>query len=143
MKLFARMKDGGPESRVWGYWLIESKRFFSIVLLHFKDGSREAYHSHAFNAISWVLSGQLTEWPFGRGSIGYNLYEPSLKPVWTPRHMMHRVVSLGDTWVISFRGPWANTWREYIPETKEILTLTHGRKVIATQRESAWTPAAE
>ena len=49
MKLFKYMKDGGPESTVWGYFLIEIKSLFTIVLLHFKNGSREAYHNHAFN----------------------------------------------------------------------------------------------
>ena len=34
---------------------------FSIALLVFEDGSREAYHEHAFNCVSWVLSGHLSE----------------------------------------------------------------------------------
>jgi hypothetical protein len=35
-----------------------------------------------------------------------------------------------STWVLSFRGPWANTWREFIPSAQRWLTLTHGRRVI-------------
>ena len=42
MKILNIAKDGGPESNVTGYWLVESKRFFSIVLLKFDKGSREA-----------------------------------------------------------------------------------------------------
>ena len=61
MKLFSYGKDGGEESTVWGYWLCEFKSLFSVALLCFEDGSREAYHDHAFNSISWVLSGKLTE----------------------------------------------------------------------------------
>ena len=130
MKLFSYEKDGGSESKVWGFFLIEAKRLFSVVLLHFKDGSRDAYHSHAFNSISWVLKGELNEQMLGGYSI---VYKPSLKPVITRREYFHQVKSVGNTWVISFRGPWANTWKEFLPATQEILTLTHGRRILSAQ----------
>ena len=50
MKLFTKSYDGGENSGVTGYFLIEWKNVFSIVLLNFKDKYRENYHSHAFNA---------------------------------------------------------------------------------------------
>lgn len=128
MKLFKGMKDGGPLSRVWGFFVVEAKKLFSIVVLRFADGSREAYHSHAFNAVSWVLTGKLVENSID-GSV--NVYRPSLLPIWTPRDMMHKVVSEGTTWVISFRGPWANRWREYLPDENRYVTLTHGRREVA------------
>jgi hypothetical protein len=59
MRFFHHGKDGGPESPVEGYWLFEIKWLCSIVLLKFNDGGREAYHSHAFNALSWLLKGDL------------------------------------------------------------------------------------
>lgn len=132
MKIFSKMKDGGPESRVWGYFLIEWKKLFSIVLLHFKDGSREAYHSHAFNAISWVLSGRLDENRLVEKHenctmCAFRTFTPSIIPVWTPRSNMHKVSSTGDTWVISFRGPWAKYWQEYLPGEDRFVTMTHGR----------------
>ena len=34
---------------------------FSIALLKFEGISREAYHTHAFGAISWLLKGMLVE----------------------------------------------------------------------------------
>jgi hypothetical protein len=128
MKIFKYMKDGGPESKVAGYWLVEIKSLLSIVLLHFSDGSREAYHSHAFDAVSWVLKGFLCEAIF-RGRM--NFYRPSLKPIYTPRDCFHKVLSRGDTWVLSFRGPWSQTWKEFLPEQNKHITLTHGRKVVA------------
>jgi hypothetical protein len=134
MKLFKKLKDGGSESTVVGYFLIEAKKLFSIVLLHFQDGSRDAYHSHAFNTISWVLRGQLTE---NRLVNPYRLddktnvtvYRPSLKPIFTSRDNYHKVVSAGDTWVISFRGPWADMWQEIYPGGGWV-TLTHGREIL-------------
>lgn len=130
MKVFKLLKDGGPFSRVWGFFIIEAKRLFSVVLLHFADGSREAYHSHAFNAVSWVLKGKLVEHEIN-GKV--NVYTPSLKPIYTPRSMFHKVVSDGDTFVVSFRGPWANEWQEYLPDKRSFLTLTHGRRVVANE----------
>jgi len=134
MKIFSKMKDGGPESRVWGYWLIEWKKLFSIVLLHFKDGSREAYHSHAFNSISWVLRGKLTENrlinPYRLDDITIKtVYRPSFKPIFTERENYHKVESAGNTWVLSFRGPWANYWQEIFPSGGWV-TLTHHREIL-------------
>lgn len=128
MKLFKYMRDGGPESKVDGYWLIEAKSLFSIALLHFSDGSREAYHSHAFNSISWVFKGKLTE---DNLYMPLKVYTAGMKPVLTFRRTMHKVMSAGDTWVLTFRGPWADTWREFLPGLRKFITLTHGRKVVA------------
>jgi hypothetical protein len=73
---------------VWGWWLVELQRAFSAVLLKFADGSREVYHSHAFNSRSWV---------------------------------------------VSLRGPWARTRQEYDPATHSFITMTDGRRVVATR----------
>ena len=40
MKILKVVKDGGPESRVWAYFLIELKRLFSIALLRFEAAGR-------------------------------------------------------------------------------------------------------
>lgn len=118
-------KDGGPESHVWGLFVPEWKRLFSVVLLRFEDGTRDAYHSHAFNAVSWVLSGRLLE-RFVSGKT--REHTPSWRPILTKREHCHRVTSYGRTWVLSFRGPWASTWQEFLPASEVISTLTHGRR---------------
>lgn len=128
MKLFQRMKDGGPESRVFGYFLVEAKKMFSVVLIQFLDGSREAFHSHAFNSLSWVLRGELQE---NLLAGGVKVYRRSFKPILTTRETFHKVVSVGTTWVLSFRGPWASTWKEYLPEQNKFQILTHGRQIVA------------
>lgn len=133
MKLFYRGKDGGAESRVWGFWLIEWKRFFSIALLRFEDGSREAFHSHAFNAWSWVLCGTLVEtivdrWTDARRTI---VYTPAAGPIFTPRDRFHKVVSSGRTWVLTFRGPWVDHWLDHDVASGVTSTLTHGRRRVA------------
>ncbi len=133
MKLFFKSKDGGNESNVTGYWLIEAKSLFSIVLLRFDKGSREAYHNHAFNAVSWVVSGAMVEHlkPEEGGKIPAIILAPSFMLVFTSRERMHRVFGVADnTWVVSFRGPWTKTWKEWFHKEDKEITLTDGRKVV-------------
>lgn len=137
MILFKR-KDGGPDSTVTGYWFCEFKKLFSVVLLKFEGKSREAFHNHAFTAYSWILKGHLTEEVIGAMSTiqPKTCYGPSLKPIWTPRDMYHKVDSKGTTWVLSFRGPWSDEWAEYDLKTGKERILSHGRKVVVDGQEN-------
>lgn len=129
MKIMFGHKDGGPESRVHMYG-IESKRFGSILLLRFAPGSREAYHSHAFNCVSRILTGVLYEdRKFCDGYAG-RVFQPRTGWFKTTRDNMHQVSGMAPvTWVLTLRGPWATTWREYVPR-KGYTTLTHGHKEV-------------
>lgn len=122
MKLFQKGKDGGPESTVTGYWLCEFKSLFSIVLLKFEGKSREAFHTHAFNSVSWLLRGTLYEFLRNDRLIVRNR---SWRPIVTWRSTYHMVHSFGTTWVLSFRGPWSKTWKESANGRE--YTLTNGR----------------
>ncbi len=135
MKLFHYGKDGGPDSTVWGFWLIEIKSLFSVALLCFENGSREAYHSHAFNSISWLLSGRLVENVIYKTSRthweAFSIdHSPSLEPILTSRDRIHKVESVGRSWVLTLRGPWHKYWTEYIPVDDKLVTLTNGRKIV-------------
>lgn len=126
MLFFKWGKDGGKESLVRALYLIEIKNLFSVVLLKFKDGSREAYHSHAFNAISWVIKGELQE-NLIDGQV--KRYCPSLKPIYTGRDTFHKIISVGNTYALTFRGPWNKTWNEFLPLAHRFQTLSWGRKI--------------
>lgn len=124
-KFFYKKFDGGKDSGVTGYFLIEWKKFFSIGLLHFKEGSREAYHSHAFSALSWFVYGSVTEEHLdGRTKE----FKPSILPKLTPRSCFHKVISHENTWCFTIRGPWLDEWSEY--KNDSMITLTHGRQVL-------------
>jgi hypothetical protein len=136
-KFLTVRKDGGPESRVTGYWLIELKWLFSVALLRFDHGSRETFHSHAFNSISWVLGPGVLREELLNGNV--NHYVRSWRPVTTLRRTFHRVFSEGRTWVLTFRGPWANEWMEFSPDGSGgvFQRLTHGRQIV--WKESKWS----
>lgn len=132
MKLFHKSYDGGKNSGVTGYWLIECKWLFSIVLLNFSPGSREAYHSHAFNALTWWLKGDVVEEILeGEFEIPTRkVWKPGFKPKFTPRDCFHKIIAgKNGAWALSFRGPWWATWSEN--KNGETYTLTHGRVRLA------------
>jgi hypothetical protein len=133
MKFLHWCKDGGPESTVYCFTLIEIKSLFSIMLLNFRGKSREAFHSHAFNAISWLLKGELIE--HRASKFCYELTDivhyPSLWPIFTPRSRFHKVDAAPNTWAISFRGPWVKNWVDMEESTGVVKTLTHGRREVA------------
>lgn len=128
MKLFEWAKDGGPESHVTGLFLVEIKSMFSVVLLKFEKGTREAYHSHAFNAFTLWLKGEvIEEFPNGKKS-----YWEAGMVKYTPRNLFHRVRALVDTYAISFRGPWVTRWYETNDNYVKTTTFTHGRIEVAS-----------
>lgn len=133
MKFFKMAPDGGKGSGVSGFFLVEIKPLFSVVILRFNSGSREAFHSHAFNALTWFLHGRVQEHRIDpvTGLVVFTKYfGPSFRPKYTPRENHHKVESMRKTWALSIRGPWIDTWREYLPNLRKFVTLTHGRKIV-------------
>lgn len=124
-RFFYVKPDGGKDSGVTAYFLIEWKVLFSIGILHFKEGTREAYHNHAFHALTWWLKGKVTEIKlFGHDKV----FIPSFKPKFTSKTNFHKVMAHKDTYALTIRGPWNNSWKEYRKD--KYVTLTHGRKEI-------------
>jgi hypothetical protein len=132
-KLFPRLfyvkPDGGKDSGVTGYFLIEWKALFSVGFLRFKTGSREAYHNHAFNAVTFWIAGDVIEKCINGET---KSFKPSLKPKFTKRSKFHKVIAIRETWAITFRGPWVDYWNEF--KNGNLVTLTHGRNITAMAR---------
>lgn len=123
MKFFSKSKDGGPESPVDAFFLFEIKALCTIALLRFNQGGREAYHTHAFNAWTWFLCGDMVEQDVNGE---FYCYERSILPKITRRNKNHRVRAFKTSWALTIRGPWSKTWTETV-DGKNIV-LTHGRK---------------
>ena len=132
-RLFYVKPDGGKDSGVTGYFLIEWKILFSIGILHFNKGSREAYHTHAFNALTWWLKGSITEerlytQPSNLLEYKQKDFKPSLIPKYTTKDNFHKVIAHENSYALTFRGRWNDTWKEF--KNGKFITLTHGRKEI-------------
>jgi hypothetical protein len=121
-----KRKDGGSESPVDAYFLIEIKDWFSIAILKFNKGGREAYHTHAFDAYTWFLKGNLVEEDVNGESY---VYERSLVPKKTLKSKNHRVKALSDSWCFTIRGKWDKTWTEYNETLDETTVFSDGRVV--------------
>lgn len=126
MKFFNRSKDGGPESPVDAFFLFEIKSLGSVALLRFNKGTREAFHTHAFHALTWFLCGDLTEEDI---SGSYHVYKRSWLPKITRRSKNHRVIAYETSWCFTVRGPWASTWTEDTDTHRTVLT--HGREIVS------------
>lgn len=135
-RIFYTKPDGGKDSGVTAFFLIEWKILFSIGILCFKEGSREAYYSHAFNALTWWLKGEVTEAKLNASFNGKNElemqceditkdYKPSFIPKFTSRVNFHKVIAHKDTYALTIRGPWHNWWMEF--KNNRLIRLTHGR----------------
>ena len=122
MRILSKVPDGGKDSGVTAYFLIEWKDVFSIALLRFNQGSREAYHTHAFNAITWWIKGSIVEEHMEEDT---KVYFPSFKPKYTPRTCFHKVIAVETSWALTFRGPWKKYWYEF--KNDKVTKLTHGR----------------
>tara|TARA_R110000850_G_C9606734_1_gene429328 strand:+ start:42 stop:488 length:447 start_codon:yes stop_codon:yes gene_type:complete len=118
--------DGGKNSGVTGYFLIEWKILFSIGILRFNKGSREALHTHAFNAITFWLWGEVKEEHLD-GDVK-DFKGLSLIPKLTKRSCYHRIISKDTSWALTFRGNWKDIWCEN-RQGKEVK-LTHGRIIV-------------
>lgn len=132
-RFFVKSSDGGVNSGVTAFFLIEWKPVLSIALLHFKEGTRENYHSHAFNALTWWLSGHVCEHKWVHWDTP-EYFKPSWKVKVTPRSNAHKIEALKESWAFTLRGPWLDRWTEITPDG-EVITLTHGRKIINAEQE--------
>lgn len=125
MRLLSKTKDGGPDSPVDAYFLFEIKNVCSLALLRFNVGGREAFHTHAFTALTWFICGDMYEETY-EGVV--TKYSRSLLPKITKKGKNHRVRANKTSWCITIRGPWSCYWTEDVKGVT--TTFTHGRTVV-------------
>jgi len=131
MRILNKAKDGGKDSPVDAYFLIEIKSLFSIALLKFNRGGRQNYHTHAFHALTWFLSGDIVE--VDVNGISYQ-YRRGIIPKLTKRNKNHRVWARRDSWCLTLRGRWQENWTEYNADEDTTYILTTHRKLVGTHK---------
>jgi hypothetical protein len=83
------------------------------------------------HVFSWLIWGDLQEdFMDGKG----HAISPSILPIYTYRETMHKVTSVGRSWVLTFRGPWCDSWEEFAGGSYR--TLTHGRVIKGGSRDN-------
>ena len=103
------------------YTLIEIKWLFSIYF-HFIDTDfQDRFHTHAFNAIGWTISGGYFEEVMnGIGNTStYTSYIKGLRYI--PKLLNHKILKAEEnTCTILFTGPYSSIWTE---ETEDWIRI--------------------
>lgn len=93
--------------------VLEWKRFFSIKLFHFHktDGEQDRFHTHAFNAVSVLLSGDYVE-----EILDCDVITPKLRSrkrfLFIPKDSFHRITKSKGCRTLLITGPWGNEFKE-------------------------------
>jgi len=111
------------EGTVERYTIIEMKSFFSIYLHCIATNCQDRFHTHAFSAVGWTLSGGYLE----EVADGLNIKETKIVTIgmgWRriPRLYNHRLLkALPNTATLLFAGRYEETWTEQTNEWFRIL----------------------
>lgn len=101
------------EQSVTELTILEWKRFFSIKLFNFHptDGKQDRFHTHAFNAVSILLSGDYVEEVIEKRQI-VSLKRSRKRFLFIPANQYHRITKSKGCRTLLITGPWGNEFKE-------------------------------
>lgn len=131
MIFFKKKRIELGDGHIIQYTIFESKYLGGIWLYNWKTIKQNRFHTHAFNSIAFLLSGNYLEEVITDGKIKTRLVNQWLKPRFLPKNYCHRILAAStNTWTIVFFGKWIPYWWEYFADTKTWVKYGWGRKVI-------------
>ncbi len=147
MNLFQKIKDSTffkksnvclGKGTVTQYILIENKHFFSIIFYKWNTISQSRFHSHAFNAVAFLIKGFYWEKIIFDESCTEvdNVINVPLVPRFLPKNYIHSIgYSKPNTITMLISGKWDENWHEYFPDSKKWVRYGWGRVVIDKSSE--------
>lgn len=101
------------EQNVSEITILEWKKLFSIKLFHFHktSGKQDRFHTHSFNAVSFLLSGNYIEEVIQDGKV-VALDRNRSRIIYIPKNEYHRITKSGGCRTILITGPWGKYWKE-------------------------------
>lgn len=112
--------------------IFEWKPLCSIKTFYFNKGdAQEIFHTHSFSAISILLHGNYIEsfYDAKTGTV-HNENRNRSTIIYISEDKFHQITKSEGCRTIMITGPWGDTYKEYNPDTKEIIISTHGRREI-------------
>ena len=109
--------------------IFECKWLFSIIFFYFhkSDSSQDRYHTHAFNALSFKLWGEYTEYLLLNELSGaFKVRRRTNIFQFFPRDSYHKIGNSNGCCTLLLSGPWCNKWKEY--NDGEVKHYTLGRE---------------
>lgn len=97
--------------------VFECKWLFSIIFFYFHpcDSSQDRFHTHAFNAHSFKLFGEYSEYILESEETGeYRVERRDMIYKYFPRDSYHKIGNSNGCLTLLLSGRWKDTWKEYI-----------------------------
>lgn len=126
MTFWKRKSINLGEQNVTELTVLEWKRFFSIKLFHFHptEGKQDRFHTHAFNAVSILLSGDYVEELVTEKRQIVALKRSRKRFLFIPAHQYHRITKSNGCRTLLITGPWGDEFKEMR------VTVTQGVKSV-------------
>lgn len=114
MVIWKRKKINLGDQCVTELTILEWKKLFSIKLFHFHktDGKQDRFHTHAFNAVSILLSGDYVEEVIDDTNTIVPLKRSRKRFLFIPANQYHRITKSDGCRTLLITGPWGNTFKE-------------------------------
>lgn len=105
--------------------ILEWKRFFSIKMFYFHptDGKQDRFHTHAFNAVSILLSGDYVEEVI-KDALVCELKRSRKRFLFIPANQYHRITKSTGCRTLLITGPWGDEFKELrqVPSDNKYFT---------------------
>lgn len=135
--MFKKKRVELGDGHITAYTLFEHKYLFSIIIYNWKTIRQNRFHSHAFAAIAFLLSGKYEQEVYKNGKISIQIVDQWLKPRYLPRNYTHKILKADpSTYTIVFTGPWMKYWYEWFQDTNTWVKYGWGRKVISKSKKA-------
>jgi hypothetical protein len=113
------------------YTIFENKSLGGIWVYNWKTILQNRFHTHAFSAYAFLLSGGYIEEVIEDGKILTKYVSNWMRPRYLPENYCHRILRAEpNTWTIVFFGKWVPNWWEYFNDTKTWVKYSWGRVVV-------------
>lgn len=101
------------DQKVTELTVLEWKQLFSIKLFHFHptNGKQDRFHTHAFNAVSILLSGDYTEEIIIQDYV-IPLKRSRQRFLYIPANEYHRITKSNGCRTLLITGPWGKEFKE-------------------------------
>ncbi len=108
--------------------IFEYKYLCSFIFFYFHKSvqSQDRFHTHAFNAISFKLFGQYTEYVLNDETKQVSERRRKSFFQFFPRESFHKIGKSNGCLTFLISGPWKKTWKEY--KDDQLIEYTWNRK---------------
>lgn len=118
------------------YIVFEHKKIASLIFYRWNTIDQVRFHTHAFKAVAFLLTGWYWEKVMFNGIEMTNFVNVPFLPRFLPKNYCHAVQNAKPgTITMVITGPWQKNWFEYFPDTKKWVKYGWGRVKLSSHDE--------